>query len=442
MSAKTEHIILAPGPLHLFWTAGVYYMWELSRKYKVVLIVDEAYRASQPFAKAAALAGEVEILYVPAGNAWIRHRFYAREFKNVIKRFSPKAIFHHDAVYVQMMYLYYLGRKSLPGIIRVSYVAGISTINWHETYSAVIDYEVELVGKRYNVPRGIAWTMVEFKGWISLLLNYFLLPAVFCGKVFVPLMNVTNGTVLKKYWNDQFDYYLLYSEIDSRALQKWCGSTDGFVEIAHPLETSGEEFNRLFYGVSEEHVVAVMPTYGFVNTYQKEHGLSDQQLVGYISSKWSEAIDILSNKFAGYEIVLKLHPAVEKDLLWQNIVSNIQNQCSYLRIIPAQQNGQELILRSKVVVSDFSSVLWWATFFPSKIAISLDIFGTKYTDEMKYRERVRYFNSTNSFSVADFSIVESDLLHIQTKPTLLSFLLGKLKTTKANSILQLEIEKT
>ncbi|HAF96549.1 MAG: hypothetical protein A2021_01545 [Elusimicrobia bacterium GWF2_52_66] len=399
MKPKTDNVVLAPGPLHLFWTAGAYYMWELSRKYNVVLVVDEIYRASQPFKKAAGLADVADIVYVPAGNAFIRHRFYAREFKRVIKESRPKAIFHHDAVYVQMMYLYYWGRKFVPGMLRISCLAGLATSYW----DPVADFDAELLAAKLHIPRAVARFLNETKGWLSMVLNYFILPAVFAGKVFVPVMNITNGKILKKYWNDQFDFFLLYSEADQKSMGKWCGSTDGFVQVRHPLETAGREFNGRFYDIEEKAIVIIMPTYGLINTYQKENNLSDKEIIDHVSDKWVEAITILRSKFPGYELVLKLHPSQERDMLWQKIVAEIKNACAGLTLVNPRENGQEWVLRSKVVVSDFSSVLWWAAFFDSKVAISLDIFGTRFSDEMKYRESVYYFNNLKDFAGAEFT---------------------------------------
>lgn len=401
MTTDRDCVILAPGPLHLFWTAGVYYMWELSRKHNVVLVVDEAYRASLPFAKAATLAGVGEILYVPADNALVRHRFYAREFARLINEFKPLAIFHHDPVYVPMMYLYHLGRKIVPKLICASYLAGMTTVYWKQAFAAGLDFEVEITRGRLHLPRGLVRAVVELKGWISVALNYYLLPVLFLGKYFIPPMNVTNGKILKGYWNDQFDYWLFYSELDRKASKDFCGSEEGFVKIQHPLEGTGKEFNRLFYSSEEKDAVLIMPTYGFVNTYQRENNLSDKEVIAWLSSKWIEAIQVLKRKFPRYELLLKLHPSQEKDLLWKEIVSEIQKSCNEVKVVNPAENGQEWILRSKVVVSDFSSVLWWTSFFKSKVSISLDIFGTKYTDEMKYRDNVRYFNRLADFAKED-----------------------------------------
>lgn len=400
---EKENIILAPGPLHLFWTGSVYYLWELSRVYNVVLVVEESYKNNASFIRAAELCGTAEILYCPAGNALARHRFYASEFRRLIEKYRPGAVFHHDPVHVPMMYLYHFGKSLVPGFLRISFLTGMASIYREFNHRAIVDFDAEMMAGKLGIPRGAAKFIREVKGWLSLGLNFYLLPLLFAGKIFRPPMNLTNGKILKKYWNDIFDYYLLYSGLDARAIANYCGSEDGFVRVKHPLESSGREFNARFYALEEKDSVVIMPTYGYINTYQREHGLSDDAIVRLLASKWAEALRILKVKFPGYGFYLKLHPAQEKDQLWAKIVGELRGKHPDLNLVNPRENGQEWILRSKVVVGDFSSVLWWASCLETKTSISLDVFGTRCTDEMKYRRNAWYFTTLEEFEKADLS---------------------------------------
>ena len=44
-----ENIILMNGSLYLFWTMGLYYTWELSTKFNLILIVNKEYQKSSSF---------------------------------------------------------------------------------------------------------------------------------------------------------------------------------------------------------------------------------------------------------------------------------------------------------------------------------------------------------------------------------------------------------
>ena len=50
--SKTKPVLLIQfGPLHLFWTTGVYYLWGSKDKYDFVLLVDDEYSNSFNFEK-------------------------------------------------------------------------------------------------------------------------------------------------------------------------------------------------------------------------------------------------------------------------------------------------------------------------------------------------------------------------------------------------------
>jgi hypothetical protein len=62
---------------------------------------------------------------------------------------------------------------------------------------------------------------------------------------------------------------------------------------------------------------------------------------------------------------------------------------------------QEFILKSKVIVSEVSSVLWWAKFIPDKIIISLDLFKVPLGDHFKDEEGIYYFNDSEALRKTD-----------------------------------------
>lgn len=402
MTAKRETVILAPGPLHLFWTTGVYYMWELSSEYKVVLVVDESYRSNAQFFVASELAGVSEILYAPAAGAISRHCFYAGEMRGLVARCRPAAILHHDAISVQMRYLHHWARRFSPKFLRISYLSGLAVHDHECAYKMVADFNVQLLADRLRVPRLLAAGVYFVKSWLSLWFNHYLLPLAYVRVAFRPLMNMDTGCLIDRYWNAQFDNFLMYSKEDWTALRNWCGSDDGFVTIKHPVCTAGGKANAGLFGITEQSLTVIMPSYGYINSYMREHGLSGEDTVSLVAESWIKAAIILKEKFPENGMVIKLHPAQHRDQLWRRIIGCILRSCPDIREVDSFENGQEWVLRGRIIVSDYSTVLWWASFFESKTAISLNLFGTRSTDEMKYRGNVRYFDNLKDFAAAEF----------------------------------------
>ncbi len=420
---KKGNIILAPGPLHLFWTGGVYYLWELSKSYWVILIVDESYLKDSDFKKAVELAGVKEVYYIPSLGLIKKHIYYTNKFKYIVMKYSPKCILHHDPVYISMMYLYYWGSKITPPSLRISYLVGMSvSFNIEKDIQSVVDQTIASIANKYRLPGGLVMFLFKIISCLLLWLNYYLLPLLFIRRLFSPPMDPVSFAKLKHYWSDQFDFYLLYDSFNREVMGRWFGSEDGFREIQHPLITVGEEFNRVFYGLEEENNVLILPSCGHLNRHQKESKISNEDIIEIISSKWIEAISIMKMKFPDYNFFWKLHPVQKQDFLWKAITNRIKKEHPYITLLIPEENAQKWILKSKVVVSEVSSVLWWSSFFPTKIAISLDIFGISFMDFFKYYRGVHYFDNLEDFYIKDFAKQIEILNTRQFKPKLSDFL--------------------
>jgi len=424
MAEKKGNIILAPGPLHLFWTGGVYYLWELSKIYRVILVVGENYEQNYDFQKVIELAGITEVFYIPARGIIKKHLYYINEFKYIVSKYRPQYILHHDPVYISMMYLYYWGSKIVPPSLRISYLIGMSVSeNFDKDIKSVVDHAVTSIANKYRLPNGFAGFLFRIKGWLLLWLDYYILPLLFIGKTFSPVMNSMTFVKLKDYWNNQFDFYLLYDSLNRKVMGKWFGSEDGIREIQHPLKTVGDELNRILYGLKEENIILILLSYGHLNRYQIEVKYSNEDIVEMISSKWIEVISAMKIKFPNYNFFWKLHPAQKHDLLWKAITNRIQHEYPDITLLLPEENAQKWILKSKVIVGEVSSVLWWSSFFATKITISFDIFGISFTDFFKYHRGVYYFSDLEDFCATDFTKENIDMLKMKESiPTLSDFL--------------------
>lgn len=409
MIEKKGNVILAPGPLHLFWTTGVYYLWELSKSYRVILIVNINYAKDPDFKKVIKLPGVTEVFYIPDHCIIKRHLYYAYEFKRIIMKYRPICILHHDAVYISMMYLYHWDKKFVPFSLMISYLTGLCPIDWKNNHKAIVAYNIDLIANKYGLPKWFSIFMFEIRSFLLLVINYYILPILFIGKYFSPLMNVFSKKILKHYWNDNFNFFLLYDSTDRKVMGQYCGSEDGFKEIQHPLKTYGGELNRVLYGVEEANIVLILPTYGNINYYKKENKMSDEDTIKIISSKWLNAINVMKNKFPDFKFFWKLHPVQEQDFLWQVITDKVK-QSTEINMIQPSENAQKWILKSKVIVSENSSVLWWSSLLGTKIAISLDIFNMPFTDDFKYRKGIYYFKDLRDFSATDFNKSNKNIL--------------------------------
>jgi hypothetical protein len=423
MGTGVQNIILAPGSRHLFWTGGAYYLWELSKKYNVVMLVDQEFSNDLDFLKLMELTGVLRVFYIPKVAIINRHRFYATNVKRIVSEYNPAFIFHHDPVYASMMYLYHWATKEKARCIRISYLTAICNEDWDRGVEEIVTFNVNVIRRKYNIPYRWAAFLFKAKSRLYLILNYYLLPLMFIGKYFSPPLNTLDFTKLKKYWNDQFDYYLLYGVSDKEIISRLFGSEKGIKQINHPIQSVGNELNSLLYNCVETNTILILPTYGHVDVYMKKTGISSDEILNRISSKWIQLIDVLKLKFPNHPICWKLHPAQADDSLWHNIQDKIKQKHPDISIIRLDENAQKWILKSKIIVGEVTAALWWASFFPSKITVSLDIFEIPFMDTFKDRGGIYYFNSLKDFLNADFARRHpSDKRPDSSHPTLTEFL--------------------
>jgi len=403
MKSNSKNVILVPGPLHLFLTSGIYYLYELEKKYNVVLIVSHEYRKNELFRKALTCLCATEIIYIPKQNIFNRHKYYAREFLRLILEYRPAFIFHHDVVQVTLMYLFHYARKHLRHCQMVSFAATMTLLHWRRDFELVVQLSIDEYRAKTKLPHALAKQGYIAKSWLKYFLNYYVLPLFFLRVVFRPGMNVELRRRMMKQWNHQFDYFLLYDEADQRARQEICGSDSGLVKIRHPLTTSGKDLHRKLHPITEKDVVLILPSSVHINQYKNENSYNDEDAVRLFADKWIQIIEILQKKFPGFKVAWKSHPVAGQIVMWVKVVDRIKKLCPELLFLDPKLSAQEWILRSKVIVGNGSSSLWWANLLETKVVVSLDVFGISDVDEMKYRQGVHYFNNLEKLLDADFN---------------------------------------
>jgi len=264
------------------------------------------------------------------------------------------------------------------------------------------------------------------KRWLLYLANYRIFPFLFAGAVFHPEINVYTGERLKlndKQKAAQYDYALFYTREELEAFMLGSKATDNkLVLLRHPLETVGKECNLLIYGsniIKEENLILVLPSGGAVNT-MISRGTISKQVAHEIADKWNQVIASVIKIYPRYRVIWKLHPILASSRAHLDFQNRISQANPILEIADPKSNAQKLIVRSKVVISEASTVLWWTAFLPGKTAISLDLFDYKGGDEMRYHSGVKYCN--NLSELKETLMQKTELNHERPYPTVTQFL--------------------
>ena len=385
MKRTKPYIIINPGPIHLFWTTGVYYLWELSSKFSIVLIVTENYKNNSLFQKVISKLEINKVIFIPQNIGIIsRHFFYSKKFYEVIKKFNPYYILQHNHVYPANLYLTFLAKKNNPSCKIVTFQNGQIFPKYKIDFKIRITNTVLLKKKHLHLPLMVIKFLLQIKSEIIHYLDFYLLPFLTIRTHFRPEIKLFSGAVIKKNSQVNFTYSLFYLNSEKKVYEKIFGKSEKYILIKHPLETCGEKCNQFLYNTGLDNLISILPSYGFIEDLTIKKKVSETEAIKIVSKRWISAIKLLKNKFQNYKIILKQHPNSYKNGLFSNVVKEIKNVVPDIDIVHQEIESTKLILNAKVVVSDVSTVLWLASFMKNKIVISLDIFGYEGGDVMKY----------------------------------------------------------
>ena len=92
-------LLVQIGPIHLFWTTGVYLLWELKKKYQFIILADSDYQNSIKFQKIIEYLDITHIYYQKNEKGYNLVKNLYKDFKFILKKFSPKKILLHTAGY-------------------------------------------------------------------------------------------------------------------------------------------------------------------------------------------------------------------------------------------------------------------------------------------------------------------------------------------------------
>lgn len=407
MNSSAKKIIYMAGPIHLFWTTGVFYVLGLCSEFSILIIVPFEYKKNEKFLSFIKQVN-AEVRYLPVKKGIFKHFSYKIFFKKILKDWKPDAILIHNRFYVESLYMLYWCRRILKNCIRISYQDGRMTFNWSFDFSARLACDANLLQSKYAfVPRWAVKYVTIINYRVAYMLNIIVYPILVNGVRFSPMIDVWSGRIFKKRQSVNFeihaDLMLAYEEKEICQWEKLCGSRP--TKIIHPLRVMGSKKLADLYGDEGEAVqILILPSYGFATSMIENDSFSHGNVVDTLSNKWIAVLNILRRTYPGKTIGMKLHPGAQLDESWAEISRRILNAIDGLIIFSPQILAEKLMIRSEIVLGDVSTCLYWATMLGDKTVISLDIFEYEGGDEMKNYSGIRYIS--NLEDIAKLNCVE------------------------------------
>jgi len=396
--AGRPHVILSTGPVtHLFWTTGVYVLWELCRHYDVSLVVTEEYRRDPAFLRVARLCDVKEIVYLPTKRPVLqRHKAQVTLLRALISKHTNVFVVQYNDVYPANLYLARFAKERNSSNRVVIFQAGQILRDYAGDYENRRRFAQDELRRRHKLSAAAARLVWGFRGALKHFAEYYLCPFVVRGRPLKPKMRLSTGKIIYKHlWND-IDLKLYYRRIEMQVaarVERAGADRTRRVVIRHPAETYGADCNSHLYDREQGPVVAILPSYGFANVLRSQSVGDGAAVSRTIAEEWLKAIEVCRRVLGGWTIVWKLHPAAAKDAILSEVTSRIRERFPEVEVLPASEKAHGVIVSATVILSDVSTVLWWASFLPGKTVISLDVFKYRGGNNMRGYEGVQYCRS-------------------------------------------------
>lgn len=399
-----EKIVFYPGPLHLFWTTGVYYLWELSQEFEAVLILDipseddckriERLRKSLP--------NLIDVVYFNNKKKYFAsHKECYEISKKIIDKYKPKFIFSNNDLYKFNVYLLSEGKKY--HTINICYLSGIDMRNAEFERKLILQSQIIEFSKKYKIPYFLAKIFKIFELRICHCLNYYIMPICIGHPPFIGKSSayLRKGTKCMR----DGDIYIVRS-LEDRENSINEGLEENKIKVFnHPIKRIDTQLaNEVIYGKIKEtdDIITVFPSWG--NTEFAVKRKSGEKLsVDQIYDSWVRIISALSSKFPEYKIYIKLHPVQRKDVNLIQLFENLKSNFPKLNLIYEGKPAIYYILKSKIVVAETSTVLYTASILDlSKVIISFDINRVILGDYYQGEPNIYYFDNIDKFLRFDF----------------------------------------
>lgn len=393
---KKKVLLVQTGPLHLFWTTGVYYLWGLKDKYNFILLVDDNYLNSPNFKKIIKYFSILHIHYQKKNKGYKLIKDLYKNYINIFKSHNPDKILIHNSCFVDNQILMLICDRHGKNLKIFEYQNAKLSLNFTKDRELEVFMQANLAfGKNKYLKKfiNILLLFIKFRNLLKFFYYYKILPLLIMGKTLNPHFNIYtskfNKKKTKEIYSKVIKKYLAYIKCESSFLSNY--GIKNLEIINHPVSIYGKKVNKILYKKTiEKKQISILPSLG---PLEKELLKKDEgYLSKFVANQYIKFFKILLAKFPNFSIKLKLHPRQKGDNFWVKVV-NLIIEKNYNIIIEKSLNAEELILQSKIIVSDISTSLWWSSFLKNKINISLDIFNFEIVKEMShYKSKIYYIN--------------------------------------------------
>jgi hypothetical protein len=390
MSKDTRHkgatVFLVASNDSLFFTTGAYILFELCKDFNVVLFVNRSLKSNSRFSELCKYCKIEKIVLLPNLSKLlpIKAIYLYILYRKILRKYKPELIIQNNFSNLENSYLFFLSKMCKNVSFNIVYLNGQQRIENEEKVRSIYKREsAEKASKKLKINLKFLILFYSLRSSVYKYLIFYIIPLLLSGRK--PYSFSLKYNFHKKKKSSLFDSMLVYKSIEKKCINDILDFKEDVVQVVPSVVTVGQECNKILHPhCSQSKTMLFCPSsIGFYSFSEDKKGIDI----------WIEAINIICLESGDYDHLFKLHPRTKKNKDYIRIVQYISDKCKCLKIIDASNNIEGLVIKSEVIISDVSSVLWWSSAFPEKFPISLDFNRFYGSNHMKKYNNILYINS-------------------------------------------------
>jgi hypothetical protein len=312
-----------------------------------------------------------------------------------MQRFRFDIVYQHAFVYPHNLYAYFIAAE-YSSVRFVVFQAGMTAPNLYFLAANLAAGEIERFAQRYRLPRLLAAPSFRLHYLLWCFLSFIVLPRLLLGR---SLPRPYDHLRCRRRVGNTFEPngYLVYTKADAQNIENEYGASAMFRVVRNPVRDAGIFLNREVYGsFAQQKRIVILPSQDWANEeIQKARNIRNTRegIIRRHANIWIAAIDRLRVRYPNYQLTWKPHPVHQRDPVMAEIIALVRNAFADLKVEDGAHSAEEMMLQSRVIVSDVSTVLWWASLQRGLLAISLDLWGGAGGDALKSVKDIHYINS-------------------------------------------------
>lgn len=399
-----KKVIFYPGPMHLFWTTGIYYLNELSKYFEVTLVLEKSNEEDREKINCLTQKRIKNIYLIENANRLRRHWIY----KNTATKLTREAKFDYVFVPDDMspFSLYLLRQAKKKSSINLCYQTGAMMDRKMKCKKLLNNTRAARIKYKFKIPFSFAKFVI---GLINLQKHWwhYVIAPILVGRY--PFFGDSSCYLYKgRSAMRDGDYFIVFGDGERNICLEDGLEVEKIVVIPHPLTwISNNNLKTKILNLNpRNHDEEEMDIIIFLDDLQY---IIDKSLGRIITAKeifdmWRKIIEIFSIKYPDKTIWIKPHPAQTDENGSMEIIKEITYNNSNVRLVDKNESAMDYLSRCRIIISEVSTILYIASLlFENKIIISLNLCNRYLGDIYKNVKNINYVLSLKDFETFDFN---------------------------------------